>query len=101
MVHVDVKTTRIVIDKAKVRERMDILGISSYRELAEETQKSGDDAVSERSLYNIVGSDKWHSKMLYALADALDCSPLDLLSATINQGKAIAPVELDSILQLA
>jgi len=101
MVKLDVRTTRIMIDKQKVRERMDILGITSYRDLAESTQKLGDDVVSERSLYNIIGSDKFHTKMLYALADALECSPLDLLSATVDQGKAIAPVELDSILQPA
>lgn len=101
MVKMDVRTTRIMIDRQKVKERMDMLGLSSYRSLAEITQNLGDDAISERSLYNIIGNDKWHSKMLYALAEALDCSPLDLLTAVIDadQGKAHAPVEIASILR--
>jgi hypothetical protein len=99
MLRTDLRTTRIVIDKLKVKERMDMLGIQSYRALAESTDALGDERISERSLYNIIGNDKWHSKMLYALAEVLDCSPLDLLTAMIDQGKALAPVELASILR--
>lgn len=106
MIKTDIETTRIIIDKRKVKERMDWLGIASYKQLAERTKPPlGEDAdgedrsISERTLYNIVDSDMWHSKMLYTLADVLDCSPLELLTAVIgtDEGKAKAPVGIEVV----
>ena len=89
---------RIYIDKDEVKRRMDMLGIGSYRQLADRTAELGEDnAVSLRTLYNIIGSDRWYSNMLYSIAAVLECSPLDLLSADVgvDQGKAPALAHLN------
>lgn len=90
---------RIYIDKDEVKRRMDMLGIGSYRQLADRTAELGDEnAVSLRTLYNIIGSDRWYSNMLYSIAAVLECSPLELLSAdvTADQGKAPALAHLSA-----
>jgi hypothetical protein len=82
---------RARIDKVKVQERMKLKGLGSFTELAERGESLG-----VRTVYRVLDSHTWTSGTLHALADALDCSPFDLLSVdAVSEEKALALASKD------
>lgn len=81
----------IRIDKAKVQEQMRNAGITTFNELGEATNKHG---LSQRTLYDVLNSQDWSTKQVYALCEVLGCNPIDILSfdmKRLDAGKAEAP----------
>lgn len=81
----------IRIDKAKVQEQMRVAGIATFNELGEATNKHG---LSQRTLYDVLNSQDWSTKQVYALCEVLGCKPTDILSfdmKRLDAGKAEAP----------
>ena len=82
------------IDKKKVAERRDKVGITTWNELGEKTTPRG---LSTRTLYDILDSQDWSTKQVYALCEILECTPVDILAFDMkttevdNKGKALAP----------
>lgn len=81
----------IRIDKEKVQDQMRSAGIATLNELGAATNKHG---LSQRTLYDVLNSQDWSTKQLYALCEVLGCNPVDLLSfdmKRLDAGKAEAP----------
>ena len=81
----------IRIDKAKVQEQMRKAGIGTLNELGEATGAHG---LSQRTLYDVLNSQDWSTKQVYALCEVLGCNPIDILSfdmKRLDAGKAEAP----------
>lgn len=81
----------IRIDKAKVQEQMRKANIATFNELGEATNKHG---LSQRTLYDVLNSQDWSTKQVYALCEVLGCNPIDILSFDMKRletGKAEAP----------
>lgn len=81
----------IRIDKAKVQDQMRKANIGTFNELGEATNKYG---LSQRTLYDVLNSQDWSTKQVYALCEVLGCNPMDILSfdmKRLDAGKAEAP----------
>lgn len=65
---------RTRFDRFKVKTRMEKAGIVKFEDLAE---KAG---ISPTTLYNTMDSYSWRGATIDYVADALSCSPLELLT---------------------
>ena len=73
------------LDRYKIRQHMAIQKMNKFQDLIERAD------VSQTAFYTSMDSHKWKSQTLDALANALNCSPFELLTVdTIVEGKELA-----------
>lgn len=60
------------IDRFKVKQHMEQLGIATFEELAKKAE------LSPATLYNALDGYKWRSSTLDSIANALGCSSRDI-----------------------
>lgn len=63
---------RTRIDRFKVKQRMEQIGMATFEELAKKTK------LSTATLYNALDGYNWRSSTLDAIANALGCSSRDI-----------------------
>lgn len=64
----------MILDKAKIKHRMIDRGFDTFVELAEEAE------VSQTTLFQAMGTNRWQARTVEKLATKLECSPLDLIT---------------------
>jgi predicted transcriptional regulator len=60
------------IDRFKVKQRMEVLGVDTFEELAKRAK------VAPATLYNALDGYNWRSTTLDAIANALGCSSREI-----------------------
>lgn len=73
------------IDKEKVYRKMREKGIEAWNDLGDLTRSEG---LSTRSMYDVMDSQDWSTKQLYALCKVLECNPVDILSIDMGRGNS-------------
>lgn len=70
------------IDKEKVRRLKEDREIGAWNSLGAKLESLDDTSLrmSTRAMYDILDSQEWTTKQLYAMCEALECMPLDILS---------------------
>lgn len=92
---------RMIVSRELLDACMDRAGISNYEKLSEAT-KDTENYVSRRTIYEMIDSDKWSSKNVHSLAEAMHCNPnefvvLRMMMPHDDAGKALAPVAADFV----
>lgn len=64
----------MILDKDKIRHRMIDTGFDTFLELAEAAD------VSQTTLFQAMGTNRWQARTVDKLAKKLQCSPLDLIT---------------------
>lgn len=91
---------RMIVSRELLDACMERAGITTYEKLSKATEDT-DNYVSRRTIYDMLDSDRWSSKNVHSLADAMHCNPNDfvvlrmLIPAKENSGKAEAPTVLE------
>lgn len=77
---------RTRLDRYKIRQHMAIQKMGRFEDLINRAD------ISQTAFYTSVDSHKWKSQTLDALANALKCSPIELL--TVDSVEAVESKEL-------
>lgn len=69
------------LDRYKIRQQMAVRRMERFQDLIDRAD------ISQTAFYTSVDSHKWKSQTLDAIANALQCSPIELLTVDIVEVK--------------